>query len=50
MIQKLFLHDCLVKKSSGGKVEILIERIVNDHHAFAHVKASKSPKAGTLIE
>ncbi|MDD1611095.1 MAG: tRNA preQ1(34) S-adenosylmethionine ribosyltransferase-isomerase QueA, partial [Methylococcaceae bacterium] len=23
---------------------------VNDHHAFAHVKASKSPKAGTLIE
>ena len=38
------------KKSSGGKVEILIERIVNDHHAFAHVKASKSPKAGTLIE
>lgn len=38
------------KKSSGGKVEILIERIVDDHHALAHVKASKSPKAGALIE
>lgn len=36
-------------KQSGGKVEILIERIVNDHCAIAHVKASKSPKPGTLI-
>ena len=38
------------KKQSGGKVEILIERIFGDHHAIAHVRASKSPKAGTLIE
>jgi S-adenosylmethionine:tRNA ribosyltransferase-isomerase len=38
------------KKQSGGKVEILIERILDDHHAIAHVRASKSPKAGTLIE
>jgi S-adenosylmethionine:tRNA ribosyltransferase-isomerase len=38
------------KKQSGGKVEILIERIVDDHHAIAHVRASKSPKPGTLIE
>jgi len=38
------------KKQSGGKIEILIERILDDHHALAHVKASKSPKAGTLIE
>jgi S-adenosylmethionine:tRNA ribosyltransferase-isomerase len=38
------------KKHSGGKVEILIERILDDHHAIAHVRASKSPKAGTLIE
>ncbi len=34
------------KKQSGGKVEILIERILDDHHAIAHVRASKSPKAG----
>ena len=38
------------KKTTGGKVEILIERIFDDQQALAHVKASKSPKAGTLIE
>ena len=37
-------------KQSGGKVEILIERILDEHHAIAHVRASKSSKAGTLIE
>jgi len=38
------------KKQSGGKVEILIERILDDHRAIAHVRASKTAKAGTLIE
>lgn len=38
------------KKPSGGKVEILIERILDDHRAIAHVRASKSSKPGTLIE
>lgn len=38
------------KKRSGGKIEVLIERILDDHHAIAHVKASKSPKEGTLID
>ncbi|TRW91508.1 tRNA preQ1(34) S-adenosylmethionine ribosyltransferase-isomerase QueA [Candidatus Methylobacter oryzae] len=38
------------RKPSGGKVEILIERILDDHHAIAHVRASKSSKSGTLIE
>ncbi|MDO9168595.1 MAG: tRNA preQ1(34) S-adenosylmethionine ribosyltransferase-isomerase QueA [Methylobacter sp.] len=38
------------KKHSGGKVEILVERILDDHHAIAHVRSSKSAKAGTLIE
>jgi S-adenosylmethionine:tRNA ribosyltransferase-isomerase len=37
-------------KSSGGKVEILIERILDDGHAVAHVRASKAPKAGTVIQ
>ena len=27
------------QKASGGKVEILIERIIDDHHATAHVRA-----------
>jgi S-adenosylmethionine:tRNA ribosyltransferase-isomerase len=38
------------KKQSSGKVEILIERILEDHSAIVHVKASKSLKPGTLIE
>jgi len=38
------------KKQSGGKVEVLIERILDDTHAIAHVRASKAPKAGSLIE
>ena len=38
------------KKDSGGKVEILIERVIDEHHAIAHVKASKTPKAGAIIE
>lgn len=37
------------KKPSGGVVEILIERIVDDKQAVAHIRASKTPKRGTLI-
>ena len=33
-------------KTSGGAVEVLIERIVDARHALAQVRASKSPKAG----
>jgi len=36
-------------KASGGKVEVLIERIQDDYRAIAHVKASKTPKSGSLI-
>ena len=36
-------------KESGGKVEILLERVLDAQHAVAHVKASKAPKAGTRI-
>ena len=38
------------KKQTGGKVEILIERVVDQHHALAHIRASKSPKTDTKIE
>ena len=37
------------RKQSGGKVELLIERVVSDQLALAHVRASKSPKAGGLL-
>jgi S-adenosylmethionine:tRNA ribosyltransferase-isomerase len=36
-------------KSTGGKVEILIERLVSENTALAHVRASKTPKPGSHI-
>ncbi len=38
------------QKETGGKVEVLIERVLDDHHVLAQIKASKSPKAGTKIQ
>jgi S-adenosylmethionine:tRNA ribosyltransferase-isomerase len=38
------------RKASGGKVEILIERLLGSHQALAHIRASKSPKAGSGID
>ncbi|MFT0547096.1 tRNA preQ1(34) S-adenosylmethionine ribosyltransferase-isomerase QueA [Allopusillimonas ginsengisoli] len=37
------------QKESGGKVEVLVERIVDPHNVLAHVRASKSPKPGTRL-
>jgi S-adenosylmethionine:tRNA ribosyltransferase-isomerase len=37
------------RKQTGGKVEVLVERIIDDHNALVHLKASKSPKAGALL-
>lgn len=36
-------------KHSGGKVEVLVERVLDEHNALAHVRASKSPRAGVLL-
>lgn len=38
------------QKSTGGKVEILIERIEGERRALAHVRASKAPKADAAIQ
>src|SRR5690606_31186781 len=37
-------------KTTGGKVEILIERIEDPHQALAHVRASKAPKTDALLQ
>ncbi|HHL31052.1 MAG TPA: tRNA preQ1(34) S-adenosylmethionine ribosyltransferase-isomerase QueA [Oceanospirillales bacterium] len=37
------------KKITGGKVEVFIERLLNDHCAIAMFKASKAIKLGTPI-
>jgi len=42
---RLFGH-----KHSGGSVEVLIERVINQHTAYAHVRASRAPKVGSLIK
>jgi len=36
-------------KASGGKVEFLLERVIDTHSVLAQLKASKSPKPGTEI-
>lgn len=36
-------------KASGGKVELLVERIIDEHTFLAHIKASKALKAGGII-
>ena len=33
-------------KDTGGKVEVMIERVLDNNLAIAHVRANKSPKAG----
>ena len=36
-------------KASGGKVELLVERIIRPDAFLAHIKASKTPQPGTMI-
>lgn len=36
-------------KASGGRVEVLIERILDDCRALAHIRASKAPKLNTPL-
>jgi S-adenosylmethionine:tRNA ribosyltransferase-isomerase len=38
------------KKPSGGKVEILIERILDDRRVLAHTRSNKPMRPGTVIE
>jgi len=38
------------RKVSGGRVEILIERQLGESDALAHVRASKTPKAGSVLQ
>ena len=37
------------QKESGGKVEIVLERVLNETNALAQVRASKSPKPDSTI-
>ncbi|MDN7614516.1 tRNA preQ1(34) S-adenosylmethionine ribosyltransferase-isomerase QueA [Burkholderia cepacia] len=37
------------QKASGGKIEVLVERVTGTHTALAQIRASKSPGAGTTL-
>ncbi|MCO1334166.1 tRNA preQ1(34) S-adenosylmethionine ribosyltransferase-isomerase QueA [Microbulbifer sp. OS29] len=37
------------QKETGGKLEILVERVLNKTDIWAHVRSSKSPKPGSSI-
>jgi S-adenosylmethionine:tRNA ribosyltransferase-isomerase len=60
--EKLFPGDLLVfndtrviparlfgMKASGGKLEMLVERVLGAHRALVHIRASKSPKSGARL-
>ncbi|MFD1384909.1 tRNA preQ1(34) S-adenosylmethionine ribosyltransferase-isomerase QueA [Rhodanobacter aciditrophus] len=38
------------QKESGGKLELLVERLLSEHEILAHVRCSKSPKVGNRLE
>lgn len=37
------------RKASGGKIEVLVERVLDSKRVLAHVRASKSPKPGAEL-
>lgn len=37
------------RKASGGKIEVLIERVLTESRFLAHIRSSKAPKAGTEL-
>jgi len=39
----------LGEKPTGGAVEALVERVLPGHEVWAHLRASKSPRAGTRV-
>ena len=36
-------------KQSGGKIEVMVERVVDDSTLLAHIRSSKSPKPGARL-
>ncbi len=44
---RVFPARLLGAKVSGGRIEVMIERLLSDHAVRAFVKASKAPKEGT---
>ncbi len=37
------------EKASGGKIEIMVERLLDAHRLLAQIRASRSPKPGSML-
>jgi len=37
------------QKSTGGQIEVLVERLLDDRRLLAHIRSSKSPKVGARL-
>ncbi|MDS4069895.1 MAG: S-adenosylmethionine:tRNA ribosyltransferase-isomerase, partial [Candidatus Competibacter sp.] len=37
------------RKASGGRIELLVERLLDERRALVHLRASKPPKPGGLL-
>ncbi|MEE9342278.1 MAG: tRNA preQ1(34) S-adenosylmethionine ribosyltransferase-isomerase QueA [Gammaproteobacteria bacterium] len=37
------------RKETGGKIEVLVERIIDEHTVLAHLRVSKKPSKGTQL-
>lgn len=37
------------EKASGGKIEIMVERVLDSHRLLAQIRASRSPKPGSVL-
>ena len=46
---KVLAARLFAQKQTGGQVEILIERVLDEHQVLAHVRSSRSPKVGAEI-
>ncbi|MFN9155147.1 MAG: tRNA preQ1(34) S-adenosylmethionine ribosyltransferase-isomerase QueA [bacterium] len=46
---RVFKARLFGSKATGGRVEVLVERVLSDGQALVHLRASKSPKPGMVI-
>ncbi len=37
------------EKASGGKIEMMVERVLDNHRLLAQIRASRSPKLGSML-
>lgn len=37
------------QKTTGGHIEVMIDRVLGSHEAYAQIKSSRSPKAGSVL-